>query len=56
MNRGRIVERGTHGELLAAGGLYARLYQEQFSARLDQPGGEAASLALADGVRESARG
>ncbi|MGZ6269209.1 MAG: ABC transporter ATP-binding protein, partial [Candidatus Limnocylindrales bacterium] len=28
--RGRIVERGTHGDLLAHGGLYARLYQEQF--------------------------
>jgi ATP-binding cassette subfamily B protein len=31
VNRGRIVERGTHGELLALGGLYARLYREQFS-------------------------
>jgi ATP-binding cassette subfamily B protein len=27
---GRIVERGTHAELLERGGLYARLYQEQF--------------------------
>jgi ATP-binding cassette, subfamily B, bacterial len=28
--RGRIVERGTHASLLAAGGLYAHLYREQF--------------------------
>lgn len=27
---GRIVERGTHAELLERGGLYARLYNEQF--------------------------
>ena len=30
INRGRVVERGTHGELLASGGLYARLYDQQF--------------------------
>jgi ATP-binding cassette subfamily B protein len=31
VNRGRIVERGTHDELLLHGGLYASLYQEQFA-------------------------
>ncbi len=32
MDRGRIVERGTHAELMALGGVYAQLYQTQFSA------------------------
>jgi ATP-binding cassette subfamily B protein len=31
-DRGRIVERGTHRELVAHEGLYARLYAEQFAA------------------------
>jgi ATP-binding cassette subfamily B protein len=30
MDRGRLVERGTHAELLARGGLYSRIYEEQF--------------------------
>jgi ATP-binding cassette subfamily B protein len=33
LDRGRIVERGTHRELLAMGGLYASLYELQFSGR-----------------------
>ena len=30
MDRGKIVERGTHDELLASGGLYSQLYETQF--------------------------
>jgi len=32
MEHGRIVEKGTHDELIAAGGAYARLYESQFAA------------------------
>jgi ATP-binding cassette subfamily B protein len=32
LESGRIVERGTHSELLAAGGAYSRLYREQVDA------------------------
>jgi ATP-binding cassette subfamily B protein len=31
MDRGRVVERGTHQQLLGFGGLYAQLYNTQFS-------------------------
>ncbi|HEX4358511.1 MAG TPA: ABC transporter ATP-binding protein [Pseudonocardia sp.] len=34
VEHGRIVERGTHDELLAAGGRYADLYRRQFGGRL----------------------
>ncbi len=30
LDRGHLVEQGTHAELLARGGLYARLYEQQF--------------------------
>ena len=34
LDRGRIIERGTHEELVAAGGLYADLYRQQFGGGL----------------------
>jgi len=41
MEHGRIVERGTHAELVAAGGAYQRLYEAQFA----QPAADAESTA-----------
>jgi ATP-binding cassette subfamily B protein len=40
-DRGRILERGTHAELLAHGGLYARLYREQFLSEPSEVAGAA---------------
>jgi len=37
MDRGRIVERGTHKQLLAMGGLYSQLYETQFRGERVQP-------------------
>jgi ATP-binding cassette subfamily B protein len=36
VDRGRVTERGTHDELLARGGTYARLYEQQFRGGLVQ--------------------
>jgi ATP-binding cassette subfamily B protein len=44
LDQGRIVEEGTHGELVARGGLYARLARLQF-----EHGAEALSLATPQG-------
>ena len=37
IDAGRIVEEGTHRELLARGGLYENLYRHQFAERPDRP-------------------
>ncbi len=33
MNQGHIVEKGSHGELMAQGGFYAELYESQFATK-----------------------
>ncbi len=46
LERGRIVEDGSHAQLLAAGGLYARLWHRQSGGFLgDHDGGDATAEA-----------
>ncbi|OOG57201.1 lipid A export permease/ATP-binding protein MsbA [Rhodanobacter sp. C03] len=40
MDQGRIIERGTHAELLALGGQYAALHRMQFHDHADQQAGD----------------
>jgi ATP-binding cassette subfamily B protein len=46
LDRGRLVEQGTHAELLERGGLYARLYDEQFKPGRDGTAAHRPVLAL----------
>ena len=58
MDHGRLVEQGTHGELLAQGGLYATLYETQFRhGRLDvsAPSAEASSAEAPSAEEEGRR-
>jgi ABC-type multidrug transport system ATPase subunit len=41
LDHGRIVERGTHGALLASDGVYARMWQLQQTESPGQSGGDA---------------
>jgi ABC-type multidrug transport system fused ATPase/permease subunit len=43
LDKGRLVERGTHTQLLAGGGLYSRLYEEQFQHAVPEGSGAAGS-------------
>jgi ATP-binding cassette subfamily B protein len=50
LDEGRLVEQGTHAELLAQGGLYAYLYETQFGRELAMPAAGSLDMALPESV------
>jgi ATP-binding cassette subfamily B protein len=46
LDKGRVVERGTHGSLLAARGVYARMWQLQQSEAREEPRSEGPAVAV----------
>ncbi len=54
LDHGRLVDQGSHAELLARGGLYADLYHRQFRNQ-PEPGAAASATAAAGGGRVAAQ-
>ena len=52
MDKGQIAEMGRHEELMAAGGIYARLNSAQFGIILDETGSRAGKKSAARGARK----
>ena len=55
MDQGRIVEQGSHAELLASGGYYANLYEMTYVETDDAGLDESEALAVLDRMRERVR-